>query len=250
MGCAVAGIPGRRRGVQGPPPRVNSGRPVVSARTGMRSGFARPPAFLVLSRARLGQVLPDAALAPVAVAVPQLVGAHVLIARRCKTIQGFEAMRASPLILAITGFGLGVKHLNTCTCISACGLRASAYGVRAHMYARTHTGHGNNFGSLVARQGELSAVFSASRDNGHLAFGLFLGDPRRCPSCARLRLHPHTHGPRRERQDRGGGIICVTTSGLAMISLVLAPSILSALPAPGSREFELLPFRRVCHSSP
>jgi hypothetical protein len=147
MGCAVAGIPGRRRGVQGPPPRVNSGRPVVSARTGMRSGFARPPAFLVLSRARLGQVLPDAALAPVAVAVPQLVGAHVLIARRCKTIQGFETMRASPLILAITGFGLGVKHLNTCTCISACGLRASAYGVRAHMYARTHTGHGNNFGS-------------------------------------------------------------------------------------------------------
>jgi hypothetical protein len=28
---------------------------------------------------------------------------------------------------------------------------------------------------LVARQGGLSAVFSASRDNGHLAFGLFLG---------------------------------------------------------------------------
>ena len=164
--------------------------------------------FLVLSRARLGQVLPDAALAPVAVAVPQLVGAHVLIARRCKTIQGFEAMRASPLILAITGFGLGVKHLNTCTCISACGLRASAYGVRAHMYARTHTGHGNNFGSLVARQGELSAVFSASRDNGHLAFGLFLGDPRRCPSCARLRLHPHTRASPKNTGQRWRHHLC------------------------------------------
>jgi hypothetical protein len=103
---------------------------------------------------------------------------------------------------------------------------------------------------LVARQGGLSAVFSASRDNGHLAFGLFLGDPRRCPSCARLRLHPPARGPCRKRKDRGGGIICVTTSWLAMISLVLAPSsILSAPPAPGTREFELLPFRRVCHSS-
>jgi len=134
--------------------------------------------------------------------------------------------------------------------IRACGLRASAYGVRAHMYARTHTGHGNNFGSLVARQGELSAVFSASRDNGHLAFGLFLGDPSRCPSYTRLRLHPPARGPYRKWKDKGGGIICVTTSWLAMISLVLAPYILSALPAPGSREFELLPFRRVCHSSP
>jgi hypothetical protein len=119
------------------------------------------------------------------------------------------------------------------------------------MYAHTHTGQAMAATSagLVARQGGLSAVFSASRDNGHLAFGLFLGDPRRCPSCARLRLHPYTRGPRRKRQDRCGGIICVTTSWLAMISLVLAPSILSAPPAPGTREFELLPFRRVCYSS-
>ena len=153
------------------------------------------------------QVLPDAALAPLAVAVPQLIGAHVLIARRCKKIQGFprpgtpvgfdprsfEAMRASPLILAITGFGLGVQHLNTCTCIHAWGLRASAYGVRAHIRVHTQVMATTSV-VLVARQGGLSAVFSASRDNGHLAFGLFLGDPRRCPCCARLRLHPHARG--------------------------------------------------------
>lgn len=63
-----------------------------------------------------GQVLPDAVLAPLAIAVPQLVGAHLLIAWRCKTIQGFYAMRASPLILSITGFGLGVSTRHTCKC--------------------------------------------------------------------------------------------------------------------------------------
>jgi hypothetical protein len=208
MGCAVAGIPGRRRGVQGPPPRVNSGRPVVSARTGMRSGFARPPAFLVLSRARLGQVLPDAALAPLAVAVPQLVGAHVLIARRCKTIQGFETMRASPLILAITGFGLGVKHLNTCTSYVHVGCELLRMAC-VHTCMRVHTQvMATTSAVLVARQGGLSAVFSASRDNGHLAFGLFLGDPRRCPSCARLRLHPHTRASPKNTGQRWRHHLC------------------------------------------
>lgn len=92
---------------------------------------------------RLARVLPDAALAPMVATVPPLFAAHVLIARRCKTLQRFEEMRASPLVLSLTGFGLGVVATTAAV--------------------------------IVARQGGLAAVFSTRRDTGHLAFGLFLG---------------------------------------------------------------------------
>ena len=86
--------------------------------------------------AAAGQVLPDAALAPMVATVPPLFAAHVLIARRCKTLKSFEEMRASPLVLSLTGFGLGVLPLAQ-RGPQRCSRRWCAC-MYAHLHACTH----------------------------------------------------------------------------------------------------------------
>ena len=54
------------------------------------------------------QLLPDPVLGPMAVAVPSLFAVHMAIIGRCKSVSSFEKARKSPLILSLTGFGLGV----------------------------------------------------------------------------------------------------------------------------------------------